>query len=78
MSIELLPNPNTERYQTPDQIRTGDFVILPNFKWFGNKLVRKFFEPNKLVRKILVSGFSWSDQLGLILEWWNSRNNGKI
>ena len=27
---------------TPYQIRTGNFAIIPKFKWSGNKLVRNF------------------------------------
>ena len=52
----------TVKHRTPDQIRTGNFVIFPNLKWFGNKLVQNFVGRNKLVRKILVSEFSWSER----------------
>ena len=42
----------TVKHRNPNQIRTGNFLIFLNFKWFGNKLVRK----------ILVLGFSSSER----------------
>ena len=37
-------------HRTPDQTRTGNFVIFLDLQWFGNKLVRNFAGPNKLER----------------------------
>ena len=37
-------------------------MIFPSLKWFGNKLVWNFVGRSKLVQKILVSGFSWSER----------------
>ena len=60
----LAPDPaqDTVKHRTLDQIRTSNFVIFPNFKWFGNKLVQNLVGWNKLARKILVLGFSWSER----------------
>ena len=48
--------------ELPTRIEPVIFGIFPNLKWSGNKLVRNFVSRKKLVQKISVLGFSWSER----------------
>ena len=51
-------NNTTVKHRTPGQLRTGNLAIFSSLTWFGNNSVRNFTGRIKLVRTILVMGFS--------------------